>query len=250
MGRFNELFENWWLLPCGSVLISASFLGAELLHAHNAEFTAVMLMFVRLLAMAAMLGLSFEVVRRRKLDCENWKRRLSAALLLISFFLTSCFVFINHRKINACYNQYIAYLFGAPDANLPIPDHKSVWLRPHGEISHDGESVSVYGSMGCYRLIASINTHAPGKIFIKVHEIKTGIPLSLRSIAKNTSREAVFSCSTNEWFAYDCVFLITEGRIDQPYGAVFELWFKPSDGDCERMLWSGKYCITGSCRAW
>lgn len=246
----NTLFENWWLLPLGCLLISAAFCLESKLDANNFCFHLIdnrymVTMFCQLLTMLMVLICALRVCVLRSFFRRDWKWIVSIGLILTSMSLFGYFIMLNNKRIIHAYNSYVACLFGEPDNSALLPNASDVKIRSLGEITHGGECIFLQGSQGSYKLIASINTHAPGRIYLNVVETSTGLKLSSRNIKKNTTKKVVYSNNTNEWFAHDSAFIISEGKRNKSFAAKFELWFSPSDGNDEYVIWSSIYRISG-----
>lgn len=251
--NFKILHANWWLLPSSSVLVDTTFILIEKVAINGTGFAdidaqRIMPFVLRLIVMISVWICVLILAVKRWHKRYNWRWKYSFCMLLISTLLLCYYIVVNQNRFVYYYNRNITLLFGRRYVNLPTPLAESVAIRPLGKLSYDGESVRLYGSNGVYRLIASINTHMPGKIYLKVYEIDTGIRLSSGSIKRNTVRDVKYSNNTNEWFSYDSVFAIREGKIGEPYGARLELWFAPSGGEKEKLLWSSQYFISGCCK--
>ncbi len=134
---------------------------------------------------------------------------------------------------------------------IAIPYHKRV-VRGYGEKTECDLPLEIVGAFGYYAFRMSVNTHRDGDLFIRAYELTTGRKLTTgwrlefrKDFLRSSLRRAIWSENENELFAHDGMMMINEGRVDKPYAARFELWFRADDGGDESLLWATNYVITG-----
>ena len=112
-----------------------------------------------------------------------------------------------------------------------------------------------YGQPGQYRYMANVPAISEkGKIYLKLYEATTNLPLSEHDVKtsttllvepSNTSRiYKMTDKEPNKWNATDD-FTIYEGSWDDYYAARVELWYQPESGGEEQLLHSVIYQIEG-----
>ncbi len=112
-------------------------------------------------------------------------------------------------------------------------------LLPEGAV-HTGEpSMEVLDPLpGLYNPVAYINPGAPGRIYVKVFDLKTAkrIPLVEGSQGSNESVQLTgWARDSSQLFRYDALFSVG-GRRGDYFDARIELWFVPDDHSPERKL--------------
>ena len=97
---------------------------------------------------------------------------------------------------------------------------------------------------GIYEGILWCNPGEKGLLYLKAFEITQGTPLSVERL-KGVNAVAGWSDDPQEQFCTGFDFTIYEGEWEQFYGARFEVWFKPENGEAERKLFEKNYKIQG-----
>lgn len=97
---------------------------------------------------------------------------------------------------------------------------------------------------GIYKATGYINPIRKGHIYIKAFDKKTGKRLSKTRTRKKVEYPGWAKDSGKQYY-YQLQFTIYEGDWSHPYPAIFELWFKPSDGSSEHKLIATERMICG-----
>ncbi len=122
-------------------------------------------------------------------------------------------------------------------------------IRPENikSISKDKIDFQLYNSSqsGLYEYDIWINSNQNGTIFLKVFEITQEIQLSTSSVRERSSLRISNTNGVIEKFSTKDDFTIYEGDWGKPYGARFEIWFKPDNGKSEKKLMEKNYIIEG-----
>lgn len=82
-----------------------------------------------------------------------------------------------------------------------------------------------------------------GTLYLKAFEVTQNLELSTERLQMHSEVEIKQLNETVELFTNG--FTIYEGDWGQPYGARFEVWFKPDNGEPERKLTEKNYIIEG-----
>lgn len=112
-----------------------------------------------------------------------------------------------------------------------------------------------YGQPGQYRYMANVPAISEkGKIYLKLYEATTNLPLSEHDVKTSTTllvepsdTSRIYKMTDkepNKWNATDD-FTIYEGSWDDYYAARVELWYQPESGGEEQLLHSVIYQIEG-----
>jgi len=122
-------------------------------------------------------------------------------------------------------------------------------IRPKNvdQVSKNKMDFQLYNSFqsGLYEYDFWINSHQSGTIFLKVYEITQEIQLSASSVKKRSSLRINNTNEIIERFSTKNDFTIYEGDWEKPYGARFEIWFKPDNEKKEKKLMEKNYIIEG-----
>ncbi|MEM7015310.1 MAG: hypothetical protein AAF585_27955 [Verrucomicrobiota bacterium] len=133
-------------------------------------------------------------------------------------------------------------------ALLADPTWKSAAsLLPPGAITTGQPSFQLYNAMqpGIYNAEIWCNPGEPGQIYLKAFEITKGTQLSKHELRNDASEFVGWSANSNELFAADVHFTISEGDWGQYYGGRFEVWFKPDAKGPDRKLMDSNWKIEG-----
>lgn len=109
------------------------------------------------------------------------------------------------------------------------------------------------GSLGqYYYMVYMPPTKEEGDIYLKMYEATTNLPLSEASI-RNASLLHIMPSDTAKIYEksdrpYRSCIMVTEGEWGDYYAARTELWFKPSHGGEEQLIYSKIYRIEGHSR--
>lgn len=112
-----------------------------------------------------------------------------------------------------------------------------------------------YGQPGVYRYMANVPAISEkGKIYLKLYEATTNLPLSEHDVKTSTTllvepsdTSRIYKMTDkepNKWNATD-EFTIYEGSWGDYYAARVELWYQPESGGEEQLLHSVIYQIEG-----
>ena len=112
-----------------------------------------------------------------------------------------------------------------------------------------------YGQPGQYRYMANVPAiPEKGKIYLKLYEATTNLPLSEHNVKTSTTllvepsdTSRIYKMTDeepNKWNATE-EFTIYEGSWDDYYAARVELWYQPESGGEEQLLHSVIYQIEG-----
>lgn len=112
-----------------------------------------------------------------------------------------------------------------------------------------------YGQPGQYRYMANVPAiPEKGKIYLKLYEATTNLPLSEHDVKTSTTllvepsdTSRIYKMTDeepNKWNATE-EFTIYEGSWDDYYAARVELWYQPESGGEEQLLHSVIYQIEG-----
>lgn len=84
-----------------------------------------------------------------------------------------------------------------------------------------------------------------GTIYLRAYEITQEYALSTRALRESSAVQVYNPDDSIRKFGTNGLFTIYEGDWGKPYAARFELWFKPDNGDTERVLIKKNYKIEG-----
>jgi hypothetical protein len=122
-------------------------------------------------------------------------------------------------------------------------------VRPDSiqNLSKDKNDFQLYNSFqpGLYEYDVWIESNQSGTIFLKAFEITKGIALSVSSLKKRSSLRINDTNGEIQKFSTKEEFTIYEGDWGKPYGARFEIWFKPDNGEKEKKILEKNYIIEG-----
>lgn len=121
------------------------------------------------------------------------------------------------------------------------------WLRPESTIQRNNFDFQLYNSFqpGLYEYDFWTDKEMSGMAYLKVFEITQEVQLSKSSL---TERSSIRIENTNgELKKYGTInhFTIYEGDWGKPYGARFELWFKPDGESIEKKILEKNYVVEG-----
>ncbi|EDP94847.1 hypothetical protein U8527_08005 [Kordia algicida OT-1] len=108
-------------------------------------------------------------------------------------------------------------------------------------------SFQLYNSFqpGLYEYDLWLKSNESGTIFLKAFEITQEIELSVPRLQKRSSISISNTNGKIKKFGTVDNFTIYEGDWGKPYGARFEVWFTPDDGNKSRKLYEKNYVIEG-----
>jgi len=122
-------------------------------------------------------------------------------------------------------------------------------IRPDSikQTSKDKIGFQLYNSFqpGLYEYDLWINSEQNGTIFLKAFEITQEIELSVPRLKERSSIRIYNTNDSIKKFSTEDDFTIYEGDWGKPYGARFEIWFKPDNGKKEKKLLEKNYIIEG-----
>ena len=94
----------------------------------------------------------------------------------------------------------------------------------------DGKEPGLYDARGW------VNPGKAGSVYLKIFNAETGARLS-PDTARDSNELTGWSSEAGELFYYNRGYIVIgEGEPGRPYGARFELWFRPDDGTGERKM--------------
>lgn len=190
-----------------------------------------------------------------QLSKKKWLRSI------ITFFLFGATICV--------FSFYVLILFfieqSTPDTwadNLTIPKNiqidnpvdldyyaKFESQRPDSITNRSVEKIDfqLYNSFqpGLYEYDFWIGKIEKGTIYVKAFEITQNEPLSKDRLQRSSSVKIFNPTNIIKKFSTTDDFTIYEGDWGKPYGARFEVWFKPENGKAERKLFSKNYKIEG-----
>ena len=113
-------------------------------------------------------------------------------------------------------------------------------------ISKEKTLFQLYNSFqpGLYEYDLWINSNENGTVFLRVFEITQEIELSVSRLKERSSIRIENTNGKLKKFSTNDHFTIYEGDWGKPYGARFEVWFKPDEGK-ERKIIEKNYIIEG-----
>ena len=108
-------------------------------------------------------------------------------------------------------------------------------------------SFQIYNSFqpGLYEYDLWIKSNESGTIFLKAFEITQEIELSVPRLKERSSIRIKETNGEFKKFGTNDHFSIYEGDWGKPYGARFEVWFKPDNGTESKKLYEKNYVIEG-----
>lgn len=122
-------------------------------------------------------------------------------------------------------------------------------IRPDSikQITKEKIDFQLYNSFqpGLYEYDFWINSNQSGTIFLKVFEITQEVQLSSSSVRERSSLRINNTNGLVKKFSTTDDFTIYEGDWGKPYGARFEIWFKPDNEKAEKKLMEKNYIIEG-----
>ncbi|WP_282144302.1 hypothetical protein [Cellulophaga baltica] len=98
---------------------------------------------------------------------------------------------------------------------------------------------------GLYEYDLWINSKKNGTVFLKAFEITQEVELSASRLKESSSLRISITNDSIKRFKTDDDFTIYEGDWGKPYGARFEVWFKPDNDENEMKLLEKNYVIEG-----
>ncbi|MCM8534521.1 MAG: hypothetical protein NE334_01150 [Lentisphaeraceae bacterium] len=98
---------------------------------------------------------------------------------------------------------------------------------------------------GIYKVAYFLNPGEAGVVYLKAFEITQSTALSAYRLEEKSKTRITWSNNTDEVFSAKAGFTIYEGDWGKPYGARFEVWFKPDSNDPERKLAERNFKIEG-----
>ena len=121
------------------------------------------------------------------------------------------------------------------------------WLRPHSTIQRKNFDFQLYASFqpGLYEYDFWTNTEMSGITYLKVFEITQEVQLSESSLKEHSSIRIESNNGELRKFGTTDHFTIYEGDWGKPYGARFELWFKPDGESFEKKILEKNYVVEG-----
>jgi hypothetical protein len=187
------------------------------------------------------------------------KRKLLTVLLGMVFFGGLIFTFFAYLTIMFWYDQ------NSPDEfakNLKIPENITLENPVNTSIDENYKIIKpenitnkkvttidfqLYNSIqpGLYEYDLWIGKIERGTIYIKAFEITHEYALSTSSLTERSSIKIYNPTDRILKFETLSDFTIYEGDWGEPYGARFEIWFKPNKGGKERKLLTKYYKIEG-----
>ena len=122
-------------------------------------------------------------------------------------------------------------------------------IRPESteHLSKEKMDFQLYNSFqpGLYEYDLWIDSNQSGKVFLKVYEITQEVQLSPSSVRERSVMRISNTNGNLEKFSTKDDFTIYEGDWGKPYGARFEIWFKPDNEKGEKKLMEQNYIIEG-----
>lgn len=122
-------------------------------------------------------------------------------------------------------------------------------IRPDSikQITKDKIDFQLYNSFqpGLYEYDLWIKSKQNGIVFLKAFEITQEIELSVPRLKERSSMRINNTNDSIKKFSTEDDFTIYEGDWGKPYGARFEIWFKPDNGEKEKKLLEKNYIIEG-----
>ncbi len=129
--------------------------------------------------------------------------------------------------------------------DLDVGEGKRTYIE---ELDSLGDkSFQLYNSFqgGLYEYDLWLNTMDSGTVYLRAFEITNNTELS-ESRLKERSSIRIFDTGGQVYrFGTDSHFTIYEGDWEQFYGARFEVWFEPDNGDEEYKILEKNYVIQG-----
>src|SRR5690606_20373704 len=98
---------------------------------------------------------------------------------------------------------------------------------------------------GLYEYDLWIESDQSGTIFLKAFEITQEVGLSVSNLRERSSLRINDTNGKIQKFSTKEDFTIYEGDWGKPYGARFEIWFKPDNGEKEKKILEKNYIIEG-----
>lgn len=139
--------------------------------------------------------------------------------------------------------------------NLKIPQNIKIDFPRNDKIDtnnidftqNDSINFHLYNSFqpGLYKYVLSIGKIESGIIYLKAFEITNNYPLSTTKLRERSSIRVLNSADSIKLFHTPSHFTIYEGDWGKPYGARFEVWFRPDNNEKERKIIEKNYIIEG-----
>lgn len=121
------------------------------------------------------------------------------------------------------------------------------WLRPDSTIQRKNFDFQLYASFqpGLYEYDFWTDNEMSGIAYLKVFEITQVVQLSESRLKERSSIRIKSNNGELRKFGTTDHFTIYEGDWGKPYGARFELWFKPDGESFEKKILEKNYIIEG-----
>jgi hypothetical protein len=187
-------------------------------------------------------GIPTEVQLTERFDKQNSLTIITAGNLLVEVFEQT------QRKERSLTKTTLKIIEAEAARIAGVKDWSAlVRLLPPGSICHGKPEFQLCqpGEPGVFDSVAWVNPGEAGTTYLKAFEITQGTPLSVTNLMRYANERLGWSADPNELFFFNTHFLITEGDWGKPYGARFEVWFKPDSGEPERKLLERTFKIEG-----
>ena len=121
------------------------------------------------------------------------------------------------------------------------------YLRPTSETERKNIDFQLYNSFqpGLYEYDFWTDSNLNGTVYLKVYEITQEVQLSESRLRERSSIRIENANGKLKKFGTNDHFTIYEGDWGKPYGARFEIWFKPENGEKENKVFEKNYIIEG-----
>ena len=135
--------------------------------------------------------------------------------------------------------------------NVALNEPVDLEMRGNTELDSISKNESItfqlYNSFqpGLYEYDIWLNSKQKGTIYLKAFEITQEIQLSTSYLKERSSIQINQTNDLIKKFGTKTHFTIYEGDWGKPYGARFEIWFSPSNGNNDLKLLEKNYIIEG-----
>jgi hypothetical protein len=173
-------------------------------------------------------------------------------MLSLVVFITACLAFFYYSwtifwKIQAEPDRFADNLQIPQNVNIEFPGNDLTTINYTGFVQNDSIDFQVCNSSqpGLYKFALGIGKIENGTIYLKAFEISKNYPLSATRLRERSSIRVLNPSDSIRIFSSATDFTIYEGDWGKPYGARFEVWFRPDDNGKERKIIEKNYIIEG-----
>lgn len=210
------------------------FIAVSMQKASFADFSILVIAVAFLLLLLSIIN---QITKRNKL--EILLSIVSFAIGCVLFFFSSIFLFFFYQSTDG----YADNLEIPNTITIEKPIDKQDTLTNKERLNTDFQ---IYNSFqpGLFEYDVWLTKIDSGVVYLKAYEITGNDPLSKDRLPLRSSLRVGNTTDSLMKFSTKNHFTIYEGDWDKPYGARFEIWYKPDNGN-ETKLKEKNYIIEG-----